>query len=599
MPPATRAAKFRRLLAITVLLCPFYWTIVAVLEGNWGFDFAEAEPRRHFAGWLVIMAGSILVVYLMSVKPAFGPLHRFFAWLLSGRIIRRVFITAAWIVTLVVLFYAEENWRGARAWNNYRSQLEATGAKLDLAAFIPPAVPDDQNFAATAIPKSWFVEVDKTVFTNTTFRFARYWQDSYEQVATNYLDTNVIAGRRMMNLAGWGNAFDAIREGRKFSATEFESGKLDRASRAAAVPAVLAGLKTNEAVLAELQTASQRSLCRYPVIYDMENPWGIMLPHLINLRDACRRLTLRACAELAGGNGDAALADVKLMLYLADTIKDEPFLISHMVRIACVRFAVQPVWEGLAEHAWSDAQLQELEARLRNYNFVAAMKRPSDGERAAGILTAELIRKKGLGLLLELLGSGPSSSAEHKFVNVCSSLIPSGWYHLEQFNYCRFYEMQFAGAYDFAQKRIWPDRIDANHKEMEKNVPAGSFGKTVANFLRHRVVAGLILPTTFNIPIKTAKTQTAADQAALACALERFRLANASYPETLGALMPKFISQLPADVFTGQPFAYERTADGQFILRSVGWDKKDENNPNVGQLIDGQPADWIWEYPSK
>ncbi|MBI4660095.1 MAG: hypothetical protein HY735_14740, partial [Verrucomicrobia bacterium] len=45
----------------------------------------------------------------------------------------------------VTLFYAEENWRGKRAWHKYKLRLEAKGKSLDWTAYIPPLVPDDQN----------------------------------------------------------------------------------------------------------------------------------------------------------------------------------------------------------------------------------------------------------------------------------------------------------------------------------------------------------------------------------------------------------------------------------------------------------------------
>ena len=87
------------------------------------------------------------------------------------------------------------------------------------------------------------------------------------------------------------------------------------------------------------------------------------------------------------------------MFRLADSVKEEPFLISYLVRLACAQLAVQPIWEGLAEHRWSEAQLQELETRLQQYNFIADLKTPLAAEQAAGIATIELVRKKGLGYL--------------------------------------------------------------------------------------------------------------------------------------------------------------------------------------------------------
>src|SRR6185436_5554950 len=77
-----------------------------------------------------------------------GP-RRFLRWLFSWRGVRRMLILLAWMLTIVALLYGEENWRGRRAWNAYRAQLEARGEVLNFAAFIPKPVADDQNFAAT------------------------------------------------------------------------------------------------------------------------------------------------------------------------------------------------------------------------------------------------------------------------------------------------------------------------------------------------------------------------------------------------------------------------------------------------------------------
>ncbi len=53
--------------------------------------------------------------------------------------------------TLAAVLITEENWRGKRAWENYRHVAEARGERLDLAFVIPPAVPDDQNFFCAPI----------------------------------------------------------------------------------------------------------------------------------------------------------------------------------------------------------------------------------------------------------------------------------------------------------------------------------------------------------------------------------------------------------------------------------------------------------------
>jgi hypothetical protein len=103
--------------------------------------------------------------------------------------------------------------------------------------------------------------------------------------------------------------------------------------------------------------------------------------------------------------------------------------------------------------------------------------------------------------------------------------------------------------------------------------------------------------------------QTATDQTVLACALERSRLATGNFPETLDALVPKIIPQLPADVIGGRPYAYRRTdppslgssgaASSQFMLYSIGWDEKDNGGTPGKDLFDEKEGDWVWQYPMK
>jgi hypothetical protein len=513
---------------------------------------------------------------------------RFFRWLFSWRVIRRTLIVLAWTATIIALLYGEENWRGRRAWNKYRHELEARGEQLDWGAFVPKPVPDEQNFAATPFIQSWFKKMNDD----------KQWEDIYDRAAATVPSTQDKSPRRFVDLGAWQMAFEATRSGQTSKHQKFESDRLDAESRAKAAPAVLQGLETNESHLAELRAASRRPYARYPVIYDLENPWGILIPQLAKLKVACQRLQLKSCAELAIGRGTNALEDVNLMLYLADSVKGEPFLMSHLMRIAYLKIATQPIWEGLAEHRWSEAQLQELQSRLQQYNFVADLKRQLEAERAAGILSVELLRKK-LDLLL-LLSDGPSPThASLSLAGLIGRIVPSGWYYQEQLNYCRVYELQLAATFDASERRVWPRRIESNDHELEREISGGRLGRPLGTIVRHRVVASLLLPALGRAIWRSATAQTAADQAALACALERYRLAKGQFPENLEALVPQFIARLPNDLFSGEPYKYRRTDDGQFTLYSVGWNEKDDGGVTGKTLYDDKQGDWVWQYPPK
>src|SRR5690349_10662902 len=71
----------------------------------------------------------------------------------GGRRLRRIVIAIVVFVTFIALLFAEENWRGKRAWTKYRAGLAARGVELNWHKLAPPPVPDDQNFAMTPFLK--------------------------------------------------------------------------------------------------------------------------------------------------------------------------------------------------------------------------------------------------------------------------------------------------------------------------------------------------------------------------------------------------------------------------------------------------------------
>ncbi len=69
------------------------------------------------------------------------------AWIIAGRILLGFFATLILLALLLKIFCTEENWRGRRALAHCERELRARGEKLDLATFVPPLVPDAENFA--------------------------------------------------------------------------------------------------------------------------------------------------------------------------------------------------------------------------------------------------------------------------------------------------------------------------------------------------------------------------------------------------------------------------------------------------------------------
>ena len=502
------------------------------------------------------------------------------------------------LVVLAGIFYAEEDWRGQRDWNQYRETKEAHGEHLDFRAYIPKPVPDEENFAATPIVKT-LLQTNFPILTN----------DLYARAADCVFETNIAkhkGHRHFVDLVAWQMASVALQAGKLKPGENFETDQTDVAARAAAAPAVLEGMKTDEAVFAELRLASSRTYSRFPINYDMEDPVQIPLAHLAKFKSVCQRLNLQACAELAAGQPDKALADVKLMLYLADSIKHEPFVISYLVRVVYFQIAVQPVWESLAEHRWTAAQLQELQPCFQHYDFLANLDQPLKEERTFAIRELEHYKRKGLGQLddLSIMMNGENfedigrMTPHKRFLNFLGRILPAGWYDQERLTYCTALDAQMNGAIDLAGKRVFPGQFASNNAELTRQFPESSFQTSLKSILRHQAFSAGIR-FLGKIPNKAAAAQTAANEAAIACALERYRLANGQFPETLEALTPQFMPHLPNDVITGQPYKYRRTKDGQFVLYSVGWNEKDDGGVPGKSLFDDQEGDWVWDYPAE
>jgi len=505
--------------------------------------------------------------------------------LFGNRWVRLSLLCLGGLALLVAAFYAREDWRGSLAWNNYRRAAKGRGLVLDLKSYIPTSVPDEQNFAATPFVKSWFPSNGSILS-----------QDDYTRLTNHISDygSNPNKGhRQFVDLVGWQQAFAALKKGELKSGQRFDSGKYNADSRSRAASDVLDGLKSDEPAFAELRAASHRPLARYPVAYSDEDPWDLLLPHLNNIKTICQRLGFKACAELAAGHNEDALEDLRLLNYLSDSIQDEPLLISYLVRVRCIQIATQPVWEGLAEHRWTDAQLQEIRSHFQHYDFLPGIEKSFNTERAAGILTVELIRKRGFSVLVNLIDGNSLTIEREGPIGLISYIYPSGWYCQEELNLCQLLDGQSSGIMDTASKTISPRRVASNAADLSRAISGGT--SHLAS--EHRILAAMLLPNLSKIPVRAAEAQTCANQIALACALERYRLANGQFPETLDALTPRFIAHAPNDVFTGQPYKYRLAANGQFVLYSVGWNEKDDGGVPGKTFFDQTQGDWVWEYP--
>jgi len=544
---------------------------------------------------------------------------------------KRIFFGLACFATLIALFYAEEDWRGWHAWNKFKHEWEAKGEKFNFKDFVPPPVPDDQNFAmapiwvesikATLGPRSssqWKYPDDGR--TNFTDRMPTPWRNNdWSDSQTN----GDWAKGTITDLEPW-QAYYRTPIEMKLSSRKSVTTNEFPITPQPQTPAedVLLALSKFDPAIEELRQASRLPYSRFPLGYD-SMPAAILLPHLATLKRCSLVLQLRAIAELQNNESQKALDDVKLSLRLANATRAEPFLISQLVRIAIVQISLQPVYEGLAEHKWSEAQLADLDSELARLNFLADYKSVMREYPAFDVATLEFFREPNkrnhffrhprfyfiaplFFLIQDLSGyAGDKNPKMQRFPMLALSFGPSGWLDQNELNICQFYLKWYLPVVEENTETISPVRTRA---------AADALDQAVKHQTPENAFETLFVPGLGSASMKIAHAQNSANMARVAIALERYRLAHGEYPESLDALAPQFIAKVPHDVIGGQPsqgpgsasqpLHYRRTDDGQFVLYSVGWNEKDDGGVVVLEKgstpsVDINQGDWVWRYPAK
>jgi hypothetical protein len=493
------------------------------------------------------------------------------------RFIGRILFALAALVTVGALTLAEENWRGARAWQSYKRAMEAKGDQFDAARLIPPKVPDDENFAMTPLFAPLFTLPPDDP--RQPVRSSANGDDSAANLATN-IDVGRFEpvnrtprplGAKYATAAGLLDWAAAMRS----KDPDYTPAEAVITNPVEAASIILNHLKTSEPLLAELQSATARPNCRFNISYEDWNPKAEGLPglleHFVPIKWLFRFLDLHAEAEMVSGRTDQALKDLNVMFRVDDGLRDEPLVMSQLVRMSCVSIMLEPIGEGLLEQRWSEDQLQVLQERLQKTDLIASTVRALYGERDICC----------------------NSSFDQGY------MLPRGWNRFEQVSVNRAFQEAVFARIDLAGREIKPSvnrSIDLSWQQQN--------AKWLSLILHHTIIAKMTLPVYSKVPQEVAFAQSEVDMAMLACALGRYRMAQGQYPDDLNALVPRFVTVLPHDIINGQPLKYHRSDNGRFVLYSVGWNEKDDggviaarsSNTNDQDILRG---DWVWQYPKK
>ena len=488
------------------------------------------------------------------------------------RLLRNVLVTCFWLLDVAILFYAVENWRGARRFAEAKHRLEQRGASLDWKSFAPAPVPDDQNVAMHPFlrPLCQYEEI-RTPHPKGGWNRDIRWLDSnglsrIGNVRLPYGDTGTNS-HTITDLARWQTCFRRD--------TNFPS----PAQPGVAAHDVLLALSRFDVELGELHEALSRPYCRFPLHYD-DRPAEMLLRHLSHLRGLAEVLRLRAVARMAAGDEETALSDTEDIFRMADVLKEEPVLTSFLVRMAILHMGCNAISEGLARGSWSEEQLVGLQAWLARQDLLGGLELAMKGETAGAIQTLETIRIDG-GFEFRECGQGGRG---RQFFSL--SWAPRGWFDQNRTTVAEYMYQYAMPSFNPPERRVYPAIASAEVAQGKSSLSAYS------------ILAIQILPWREGALRRAGYAQTKCDQTLLACALERHRLCTGRFPESLAALAPEYLATVPHDVVTGSPLGYRLSPDGGFLLWSAGWNELDEGGL-VKRTRNGhlniEEGDWVWE----
>lgn len=451
----------------------------------------------------------------------------------SRRIVRRSLIILAWLVTIIALFYAEEDWRGKRAYERCKRDMEAKGLTLDWDKFLPPPISDAENIFKAPKMQEWFVGRDTSA--NELVKMLENPKTHSVGSPTNAIQTEADARAYLAWSDQFQPQFDLIRE------------------------------------------ALKRPYARMDT--DYAHPMTMAVPNFVAIRDTAQTSAQRSRSYLLLHEPDKAIAELTFVNDLRRLTDTGPTskpvtLVAAMINVAIAGLYANSIGEGFQMRAWQEPQLIEFEKQLSGIHLIKPVAAAFQSQPAA---------------IAQMLETVPMERIAGMFGRQASWLqvAPHGWL-LQNIASQTPFLCDPLQTFDAAGESVSP------HLCQEK---MGNLDKFMSHQTPYNFLARFTIPNFSKALQVTARNQNLLHEAMLACALERYRLANGQYPESLTALTPQFIEKIPRDVINGGDLIYQRTGTG-FSLYSIGWNEIDDGGKVVmnKNTTDFTQGDWVWQY---
>jgi hypothetical protein len=368
------------------------------------------------------------------------------------------------------------------------------------------------------------------------------------------------------------------------------------------------GLAERSALLDRASEAVLSGPFRFRTVLATNND---VAPDVFRARLLGSALAARTILELHEQHHSAAWTNLLALTRLVTAWQTEPMEISHFTRFRWVTTAQRVTWEALQARDWTDSELATLQGEWESPNFFVGLPETAALARAGTIAFCEYQRQKPppSGPTLREFASALINSPHRAW-----SDATAGWRNARYRNY-ESYEDQTAWLLYFRDCELdYRRALTANSWSELRNLPTATNSRPT-----QASNSGLGLEALRNVGpgayggyqrqgstllARAGEAEARRRLLVTAIAIERFHLANHSYPDSLAKLVPYFLKSLPKDFMDAEPLRYRRTDDDRFLLYSIGTDGQDDH----GQLlVDGSPGvafnrpegpDLVWPLPA-
>jgi hypothetical protein len=325
--------------------------------------------------------------------------------------------------------------------------------------------------------------------------------------------------------------------------------------------AVSGAVRTNRVALEIACTAVELRRSRYPVEY-LEGP-NAKLPHLAGLKQLVKLLSCEAVLKADAGDARGAAKAIETSLDTAQSLDNEPILISQLTAASLFTMSCQSLERVLCRSPLDDETLGKIGQHLISAEATNRFVMGLIGERA---LDGEFIRLAQDDVRRMITIANQGSSDEEK-AELPSRNPGIGW--------------RFLGFFE-RDRNFFLRGMETNILIVAAKPPASLFLTNETDKLETQarkgfyICSSLFLPGVSRIAVRDASTRASLNTAISAVAVERWRLTHhGAIPDLLKDLVPSFLPAVPIDPFDGQPLRFKRLPTG-YVIYSIGADRQDD-----------------------